>query len=145
MKTIFTTAAALLVLATAAHADGDAAKGKKDFNKCKACHSIISPDGEKIVKGGKTGPDLWGVVGRQAGTYDDFKYSKDIVAMGEDGLVWTQDLIVEYAKDPTAFLRAHSGDDKARSPMSFKLKDASNVAAFLAQYGPDAGGDGASN
>ena len=28
-----------------AFADGDAAKGEKEFNKCKSCHMIVADDG----------------------------------------------------------------------------------------------------
>lgn len=143
MKTILTTAAALLAFsATMAHAEGDADKGKKDFNKCKACHSVISPEGDVIVKGGKTGPNLWGVVGRVAASQPDFgKYGDSITALGATGFTWTQDEIVEYAKDPKKFLQAKLDDPAAKSMMTFKLKDASNVAAFLAQFGAADMGD----
>ena len=50
------TVAALSLLAVPAFAEGDAAKGEKGFKKCKSCHMIVSPEGETIVKGGKTGP-----------------------------------------------------------------------------------------
>ena len=43
---------------------GDAAKGESEFKKCKARHAVISPYGTEIVKGGKTGPNLFGVIGR---------------------------------------------------------------------------------
>ncbi len=43
------------------HASGDPAAGEKGFNKCKSCHSIITGDDETIVKGGKTGPNLFGL------------------------------------------------------------------------------------
>ena len=43
-----------------AQADGDAAAGKKVFNKCMACHYAVN-DKDKI------GPSLHGVVGRTAG------------------------------------------------------------------------------
>ena len=68
------------------------------------------------MKGGRTGPNLYGVVGRQAGTQEDFdKYGDSIVAAGEAGLVWTEELIVEYAKDPKAFLQDYLD---ARRPVS---------------------------
>jgi len=61
---------------------GDAAVGEADFKTCKACHSIIASDGTEVVKGGKIGPNLWGVMSRQIGSYPDFKYGKSIVAAG---------------------------------------------------------------
>ena len=46
-------AVASVALAAPAFA-GDPAAGENTFKKCKACHSIIAPDGTEIQKGGKT-------------------------------------------------------------------------------------------
>ncbi|MFD2174904.1 c-type cytochrome [Rhodobacter lacus] len=124
---------AAFVLATPALAEGDAAKGEKEFSKCKACHSIIAPDGTEIVKGAKVGPNLYGVVGRTAGTYPEFKYKDSIIALGETGFAWTEEEIAEYVKDPAKFLKAKLDDKKAKSGMAFKLaKGGEDVAAYLA-------------
>ena len=78
MKTRLIAALTLTIFAAPALAQdaavvGDAAKGEKEFNKCKACHMIQSPDGEDIVKGGKTGPNLYGVVGRHFAVEEGYK------------------------------------------------------------------------
>ena len=123
---------AALVLAAPAFA-GDAAKGEKEFNKCKTCHSIIAPDGTEIVKGAKTGPNLYGVVGRTAGTYPEFKYKDSIIALGASGFAWTEEDIATYVKDPGAFLKEKLDDKKAKTGMAFKLaKGGEDVAAYLA-------------
>ena len=64
----------LLAAASQARAEGDAAAGEKVFAKCKACHVIDKPTN-------RVGPSLMGVVGRQAGHVDGFKYS-DAVPKG---------------------------------------------------------------
>ena len=121
------------------HASGDAEAGAKGFNKCKSCHSIISDAGEAIVKGGKTGPNLFGVVGRTAGTAEGYKYGKDTIAAGEAGVVWTEDAFVEYLVDPRKYLQAALDDSKARSKMTFRLKKGGeDIFAYLASVGPDA-------
>ena len=51
--------------------------GAKVFKKCAACHSIAQGGGNKI------GPTLWGVLGRQAGSISDYKYSKGMIAHGK--------------------------------------------------------------
>ena len=61
-------------------ASASAADGKKVFKKCAACHSIAKGGGNKI------GPALWGVLGRQAGSISDYKYSK---AMATHGKSWS--------------------------------------------------------
>ncbi|WP_417261621.1 c-type cytochrome [Celeribacter sp.] len=128
------TAAALLATSTAAVAEGDPAVGEKEFNKCKACHMVVDDAGEAIVRGGKTGPNLYGVVGRPVASVEGFKYGDGIIAVGETGMVWTPELLVEYAMDPTAFIDTHGGS--GRSKMTFKIKDASNIVAFLASVAP---------
>lgn len=125
-------AAASVSLAGAAVAEGDPEAGEDVFRKCRACHTIADGD-DVIVKGGRTGPNLYGVVGRQAGTAEDFRYGDDLVAAGEAGLVWSEENLVEYVQDPRTFLRAFLDDSGARSKMMFKLRrGGEDVAAYLA-------------
>ena len=51
-------------------ASTSAVEGAKVFKKCAACHSISQGGANKI------GPALWGVLGRQAGSLPNYKYSK---------------------------------------------------------------------
>ncbi len=122
------TAGLAMALATApALAAGDAAKGEKVFKKCKACHSL------KAGKN-KVGPSLAGVVGRKAGSAAKYKFSKSMKAAGAKGLVWNDETLDGYLKNPTKVLRSYLDDSKAKSKMSLKLKkgaDRENVAAFL--------------
>jgi cytochrome c len=116
------------------HASGDPAAGEKGFNKCKSCHSIIKGDDETIVKGGKTGPNLFGLAGRAAASVDGFKYGDSIKELGETGFVWSEADFIVYVADPTNFLKEKLDDSKARSKMSFKLKkeeDAKDIWAYL--------------
>ncbi|OAN69911.1 cytochrome C [Seohaeicola saemankumensis] len=137
MKFLITASAALMVLSAPAFAAGDAAKGEREFNKCKACHMIQAADGTDIVKGGKTGPNLYGVIGRAAASQEGFRYGPSITAAGEAGLVWDEENLATYVQDPKAFLVEFTGDAKARSAMSFKLaKGAEDVAAYLASVAP---------
>ena len=114
----------------------DIAAGQKVFNKCKSCHSISNGD-EMIVKGGKVGPNLYGVVGRQAGTYEGFSYYDSIVAAGQAGLVWDEEKISQWVQNPKAFLKEYLSDPKAHSAMTFRVrKGGADVAAYLASVGP---------
>ncbi len=86
-----------------------------------------------ISKGARTGPNLFGVIGRQAGSLEGFRYGKYLVAAGKAGLVWDAALLDEYSKDPNKFLKVYLDDATARSRMSFKLrKGGEDVAAYLA-------------
>ena len=112
---------------------GDTAKGEADFKKCKSCHAITATDGTEIVKGGKTGPNLFGVIGRQIGSVADFKYGDSIVAAGADGSVWDEASLVAYVVDPAKWLQDKTGDAAAKSKMTFKLaKGGEDMAAYLA-------------
>lgn len=139
MSRLILTATALLCLSSPALAEiGDAAQGEKEFRKCKSCHQIASAE-EVFVKGGRTGPNLYGVIGRAAGT-EDFRYGADLKHAGEQGLVWDIDNIQAYITDPRGYLREVLGDDSAQAKMTFRLRDhQADIAAYLAQFSPDGG------
>lgn len=125
-------AATLLVIAAPAFA-GDTAKGEADFKKCKACHSIIAADGTAIQKGGKVGPNLFGVIGRTAGSLEGFSYGASILVAKDKGVVWDEASVAEYLVDPSAWLQKVTGDPAAKSKMTFKIKDGDDdIAAYLA-------------
>ena len=73
-----------------AQAEGDAAKGKKVFNKCKTCHSLEAGKN-------KIGPSLHGLFGHTAGSAEGFKYSD---AMVESGIVWDAETIELFVTKP---------------------------------------------
>jgi cytochrome c len=136
---------ALMVLAAsggAALAQGDAEAGQKVFNQCQTCHVVEAPDGTVLAgKNAKTGPNLYGIIGRPAASVEGFKYGEGILAAAAAGLVWDEAKLTAYTQDPTAFLEEVTGDSKVKSKMVFKLRkeeDAANVAAFLASLQPPA-------
>ncbi|OYU39622.1 MAG: cytochrome C [Pseudorhodobacter sp. PARRP1] len=123
----------LALLASPALAEGDAAKGEKLFNRCKACHSIIAADGTKIQAGGKTGPNLYGVIGRPIGSYPDFAYGTGLLALNAKGDVWDEAKLAAYITNPTAWVKEESGDPSVSAKMAFKMASgAADMAAYLA-------------
>lgn len=139
MKFSLIATAALLALSAPAFADGDIEKGEKEFKKCKSCHEVVATDGTAIVKGGKTGPNLYGIIGRPAASIEGFKYSDVMVEAGAKGLVWDEEQMAAYLPDPTAFLDEIAGDASGKSSMTFKLKKGGeDIAAFLASVAPAA-------
>lgn len=146
MKFTTVATAALALLAAPAfadgHASGDATAGEDVFKKCKSCHMIVAEDGTAVQKGGKTGPNLYGVFQRKPGSVADFKYGDSIQAAGDLELMadgWNEEQFVTYVADPRAWLREVLDDKKAKSKMSFKLKDAedaTNLWAYLVSVGP---------
>ncbi|MEM9580768.1 MAG: c-type cytochrome [Pseudomonadota bacterium] len=119
------------------HASGDAEAGEKAFKKCKSCHMIVDDAGETIVKGGKTGPNLWGLPGRTAGTLEGYKYGKSLAAAGEGGLVWDEAEFTAFVQNPKDYLQKRLDDKKARSKMSFKVKKGGeDIWAYIASVSP---------
>ncbi len=102
---------------------GDPAAGETQFKKCKACHSIVAPDGTEIQKGGRTGPNLYGVIGRAVASDPDFSYGESLAALGATGAVWDEASLAAYVANPADYLKTTLGDDAAKSKMSFKLAD----------------------
>lgn len=132
------------ILGTAAAAQtapGDPEKGAREFNKCKACHSITAPDGTAVVKGGRLGPNLYGVIGREIAAEAGFRYGAGLLALkaARPGAVWDTEAIEAYLADPTGYLEAQTGDPKARSKMTFRMnRGQADVAAYLLQNAPGA-------
>ena len=92
-----------------------ASEGEKVFKKCTACHSIAQGGGNKI------GPALWGVLGRQAGSISDYKYSK---AMAAHGKVWTFEEMNGFLTKPKDWIKG--------TKMSFiGLRSAKDRAAIV--------------
>lgn len=129
-------AAAFVVPGGAASAQ-DAAKGEQVFKQCMTCHRI-GPDAKNLV-----GPVLTGVIGRQSGTAPGFAYSALNKSAGENGLVWSDDLIMQYLPDPNAFLKKFLTDkgkaDLAvgSTKMAFKLADEQqrkDVIAYINKF-----------
>lgn len=125
-----------------AQSTGDVEAGAKVFAKCQTCHVVADADGNVLAgKSSKTGPNLYGMPGRVAGTYPEFKYGESIVALGQTGFVWNEEEFVVYVSDPAGFLKEKLNDKSAKSKMSFKLpkeEDARNVYAFIASLSPAA-------
>ena len=117
---------------TAWAAEGDPAAGKRMFNQCAACHSLVKD------KNG-LGPSLHSVIGRKSATAPGFKnYSP---AMQKAEVVWTEDNIGKYLADPKAFI---PGNRMIYVGMK-KEEDRANLIAFLkvaADQAPAAGGGG---
>ena len=113
--------AAIVVSTGPAKANGDAAKGKKVFNRCRACHS--DKPGKNM-----TGPSLFGVVGRKAGTAAG--YTRYHGLKGADW-TWNEKLLMEYLKDPRKFDKEHTGKNSLMVLKLPKESDRENVIAYL--------------
>ena len=76
-------------------AAGNAEKGQRVFNRCRACHILTN------AKRTRLGPNLDNIFGRMAGSAENFKYSK---ALLEADFVWSEEQLNEWLTKPVAFL-----------------------------------------
>ncbi len=63
------------------------------FDRCVACHAKEGA--------GDLGPNLHGVVGRKAGSREDFRYSR---AMARSAVVWNEKALDAFLKAPDQFV-----------------------------------------
>lgn len=133
-------------VAQSQEAAGDAEAGERVFNQCQACHVVEDDEGNTLAgRAGRTGPNLYDIAGRTAGTVEGFRYSSSMVEAGEAGLVWEADTFVPYVLDPTPYLREYLDDKGARGAMTFKVRkeeDAANVFAYIKSLGSEGEGEG---
>jgi cytochrome c len=121
------------------HTAGDPVAGEQNFSKCKTCHIIEADDGTLIQKGGKVGPNLWGLPGRQAGGAEGFKSSKSLAAAGEAGLIWSAETFAAFVADPSGYLKEVLEDPKAKSKKSLRYRDdPADLWAYLVSVSPAA-------
>ena len=124
MTNEFRIAAMLFGLSISSALAQDVAAGETSFRKCLPCHAVGADARNKI------GPLLNGIEGRKCGSVGGYNYSE---ANRNCTFTWNEAIFLDYIKDP-----------KAKSPGTKKLfagikdgTEASNLWAYLKQFGPD--------
>jgi len=97
---------------------GDLENGRRAFARCRSCHTI-TPGGPNM-----TGPNLYGLFGRQAGADAKFSYSH---AMRTAGFAWDADKLDHWLQNPRTFLPGN----KMTFPGLPDATDRRDVIAFL--------------
>jgi cytochrome c len=105
----------LLGVPAALAADDGAALFKK---ACQTCHNIEKGSANRI------GPPLHGIVGRQAGTIEGFRYSEGLKAAGFE---WTPEKLDEWLAFPKKMIRTTTMVYRQNDPEVRKA-----IIAFLA-------------
>ena len=104
----------------------DVAKGKAAFEQCAACHSLEGT-------GDYDGPSLKGIIGRKAGSLEDYRYS---AAMKRSDVTWDAATLEKYVTDPQAFI---PGNRMAFAGIADKA-ERDDLIAFLAVATADSKG-----
>ena len=101
----------------------DVAAGQVVSGKCASCHSFANggPNG--------TGPDNWGVIGRDPGTHAGFAYSSAMTDFGKAHPAWTYDELYEFLAGPSSYI---SGTKMGFVGLK-KPEDRINLIAWLRQ------------
>lgn len=96
----------------------DLDNGRRVFARCRSCHTITE-DGPNM-----TGPNLYGVFGRQIGSHPKYNYS---TAVKQADFVWDGERLDHWLENPRTFLKG--------TKMSFAgisdAEDRRDVIAFL--------------
>jgi len=86
---------ALIAQLPAAYQAADLSNGEAKFALCRSCHTTAQ-GGDDM-----TGPNLWGIFGRKAGSKASFTYSDDLK---NAGWTWDADRIDKWITNPRAVL-----------------------------------------
>lgn len=75
-------------------------RGKRLFSQetCATCHTVREGDVNRI------GPNLFGVVGREAGQVEGFAYTN---AMSQSGVTWDEESLDAFLENPQGFMRGN--------------------------------------
>ena len=109
---------AALTALPAPYDTADLENGRRVFARCRSCHTI-TPNGPNM-----TGPGLYGVIGRTAGTHPGFNYSN---AVKTAGFAWDESHIDHWLENPRTFLPGN----KMTFPGLPDATDRRDVIAFL--------------
>eukprot|EP01013_Petalomonas_cantuscygni_P016088 TRINITY_DN33036_c0_g1_i1.p1 TRINITY_DN33036_c0_g1~~TRINITY_DN33036_c0_g1_i1.p1 ORF type:complete len:113 (+),score=21.60 TRINITY_DN33036_c0_g1_i1:39-377(+) len=98
---------------------GDAKRGAEVFkSRAAQCHTA--------EKGGanRVGPNLYGIVGREAGTVDGYSYTQ---ANSQSGVTWHEQELYDYLENPRKYL---PGTKMAFAGLK-KPQDRADIIAYM--------------
>ncbi|MBF0134511.1 MAG: hypothetical protein HQL75_18230 [Magnetococcales bacterium] len=73
--------------------------GKRIVRNCTPCHDLTST--RRLTR---VGPPLWEVVGRPVASVPEYKFSRALLQVGQQGGVWDEPSLDQYLADPKEFV-----------------------------------------
>lgn len=102
---------------------GDASRGKQLFRPCKACHTYSEKKGHKI------GPNLFGIIGRKAGSAKGYSYSP---TLAKRDVYWNAETLEVFFIEYKEFAQGtHTAFQSLKSP-----QDRADMIAWLKSLAP---------
>ena len=122
---------ALLATLPSPYDAGDLENGRRVFARCRSCHTL--------AEGGPnmTGPNLWGVFGREAGSVPGYNYS---TALRSADFAWDAQQLDRWLTRPRDFLPGNKMSF-AGIPMPDERRDLIAYLKVETGYGPEATAD----
>lgn len=107
-------------------ASADPAQGETAVRKCQSCHNFAQGAGNK------QGPELYGVVGRLAGSHDGFAYSDGMLAHKAAGDTWTYENLNAFITSP----KTYTPGTKMTFAGVKSAEERANILAYLQTLSP---------
>ena len=121
-KLVVLASAIALVLTCGSALAGDPQKGKRVFNKCLSCHPV-KKEGKQGI-----GPNLFGVVGRKAGSVQQYKR---YTGLKNADFVWDEATLDAWLANPKKFIKKRGRKKTLMMVKLRKVNQRDDVIAYL--------------
>jgi cytochrome c len=116
----------IMTCITSVPASAEMAKPPKAIRLCIACHTFNKGEPAKI------GPNLYGIYGKNAASNPSYtKYGDSMKQAGQQGVVWDDQTLDAYMKNPIKFLKNSTGEKRVKTSMITRAQKAEDRAAII--------------
>jgi len=86
--------ARVLIAQDGAEAADVIADGARLFRQCASCHGVSEQGPNRV------GPSLWNIVDRPLAALENYRYSRALQALGQEGAIWDEERLDAYIGAP---------------------------------------------